>query len=230
MTGNDLWIIALLFGFILGLNPNTTSVFISLIAASIGKGHTKAWTASVALAYIETLLVFYTFFSAMVIWVLNGLSRYNMQNTGIVLGIILVGSGIYIITIAYLQGSRNYKKHLSPSLHKHTIKQVTVGSIISASILASIKSFMSTLLPLAGMSYILSYANKTLLWNMAVLPLAMLLPLAIISILALRKFRLSAIMKWKNDNAATFNTWSGVVCVLLGWFIWLLISKSVVIN
>lgn len=230
MTINDLWVILAILGFILGLNPNTTSVFIGLLASSFGKGHSRALVASVALAYIETLLVFYTIFAIATIWLVGQLASAPNKYFGLFLGVILVGCGLRAIFMSYHRFIKGHKKHLSPKLHSLTVKEVSVGSIVFASILTSIKNFSNTLLPLTGVAYILAFWSETKLWSVALTPLAMLAPLLLISLLAINNVKLSAIMKWKNDNSLTFQTWSGVVCVILGWLIWLFLSESLVIN
>lgn len=226
----DVGIILLVFGFILGLSPAVISVLTSLLASSFGNGNSKIRLAGVALVCIETLFMFYFCFALVCAAVLNSFDRNSFDYIGIFLGLALVGFGIYGIALAYLKGNSKIRRHLSPLLHKHTVKRVSFGSVIKASVITAIMNFRVTLLPIAGATYILAFISNPKIGYLAILPLAMLLPISIIAIMALKMIKLSALMKWKNDNADTFQAWTGVVTVVLGWLIWLLINESVTLN
>lgn len=227
---NEVALMLLICGFIVGLNPSVISVLISLLASLFGEGNSKSRVAIIAFAYLETTFVLYLGFALFATVAVNELNNSGFEYFGLFIGLALVACGIYEIIAAHLNSHNNHRRHLSAALHKHTVKHISAASVITAALLTAIRNFGSTLLPVIGASYILAFLYSPQLGFVAILPIAALLPMAILSVVAVNKIKISALMKWKNDNAVTFKTWAGAVLVILGWVIWLLINGSLVIT
>ena len=219
-------LVIIICGFILGLNPSFVTTIINLLMAAVGRKSARYTLAGAATLYIEVILVIYFAVAALAAWIFNIISYDVLDDWGLFLGVLLVCFGLLEITFAYVSSMEQKKRYLSPRAHKHTAKSSKISSVVLLSAITTIKTYRLGILPVIASSYIFVYIGNATLSYLALMPISLIFPSLIVALLSMNKIKLSAILKWKIDNAIAFQTWSGVTIVCLGWIIWLIVGES----
>jgi hypothetical protein len=228
MTIFDLWILLIACGLAIGLNPNLISVYTVLASATFGKGGKKSNATINTLIFVMSLLLFYLAFLIIVAAALSSLSITSLSYAGLIIALIMIFSGLYNIALAFeIDTDSLGRKFIPSSTYKRIIKKVGLINSAYFALTTAIKSPQSTLMPLTGVALILAITNSANNVHLIMFPLALMIPIIIVAFLSIFKLKISVIMKWKNDNTSTFLAWSGVLIIVMAWFILLLVNRSI---
>jgi uncharacterized membrane protein YqaE (UPF0057 family) len=234
MTYESLFIGLVTIGVISGLTPNLLSVFLSLIAGSLGRGSsTKRIVVNgtlFALGFIITATV------AGYAWlqVLENLSFKNTQLVTIVLALCVTGAGLLEIKDYFWYGrgiSHKPHKKLSRLAHTHSIKKYGALNAIFLGIIALASSVTTVgLLLLASSSVIFLSKPENPVWWIGFYALSVLCSVLCILFLVSRGTRVSAVLKWKEDSKPLMRLSSGLAAIALAWLLLLMINTTLVVE
>lgn len=215
-----------IIGFVLGMHPSYITTIANILMAGIGKKSAKYTIAGTVTLYLEAfgLILFAT--TIISAFLFDSLGNKALENWGLIIGLVMVCLGILELTSAYLSSTSQSKRYISPHVHKHAVKSQKIQSVIMVSAITAIKNYRVGLMPAVAAGYILVFIGRASIVYLAILPMAIILPSIMLWLLVANKTRLSAIIRWKNHNSVSFQTWSGVLLVLEGWVIWLLVGEA----
>ncbi len=228
MSSINMLVLLFAVGLLLSLNPFNLSVFSALLAGTLGKGHAKAKVHNVASTYLTVYWLATALLGVVLVLVLGHLPDKALQISA------LVVSGLVI-----LWGTISLKNYFWPRLHfkvpsvwhdflhKHTVKKHSTSSALVLSLSAYLISLGSIGLQLLALATIVALLTPQVPQWMLLPASCLVLPLIFIYQQILKGFRISALLKWKNDNGAMMRLSLSLVQIVLGWLILLILNGSI---
>lgn len=231
MTNANLVVITLIAGLLLSLNPVSISIFVALLAGSIGKGHGKMRTSSTAVMYLLSLFALYALSGALLVIGFNLLELHSIQSLSTAIAIASIVWGLMNIKDFYWYGARHdAPKTVIRTLHSRTVKKNDPASAILLALTAAYATLPSVGIPLLAYSAIIALVRPGLLNWPVLFALMLMVPLVVIGALASTGLKLSAVIKWKEDSKAIFRLSMGLTMIVLGWLLFLLINGTLEVN
>lgn len=227
MTNQGIILLLAISGFVISLHPLLLSVFIALIAGAFGKQHKKPYVFTISLSYMFALAIVICLFGFGTSLVFNSLSFEQRTYTALVIAVISVLWGIYSIKEYFWYSlHRTPRQHISKLLHNKTMKQNSIANATILGFATAYAALFTIAIPVITLTAICSLLRPlTTGWTIYFV-IGLLTPLLCIIIAALSGFRLSALIKWKEDNKAILRLSTGLLAIILGWIIFLLLSGS----
>lgn len=227
MDTTSLITITIVSGILLSLNPVSISIFTALLAGSLGKGRAKTQLHTIAVTYLLSLFVLYGIGGALIASWLSSVSQYTLLNIGLFIGLINIAWGLVYIKNFFWYGNKSdTPKHLTKILHVRTVKKNNPANSAQLALTATYATIPSVGIPMMAYATIMTIARPNESAWMLLLALILVLPLLAIFILTLRKLKLSAVLKWKQDSKAIFWLCIGLTCVVFSWLLFLLINGT----
>jgi hypothetical protein len=216
-----------------GVTPTLLSVFTSLSASTLGKGHnnTKIWYNSLAFfsGFIGTITIIGTAF-----WILLDSLEYRTA-LYVCLGFATIAIVAAVVEIKdyfwYGRGiSHKPHKKLHATLHARTSKKYGVVSSFLLGIVAVAATASNIGIVTITLACLLFTANRQpngawfLLIGIGLVAGSFFTLISIIS-----KTKISAILKWKEDSKATMRLGSGLALIAASWLILLLLNHTLTV-
>jgi hypothetical protein len=220
-------ILLVIISLLIALNPVTIAIFTSLLAGGYGKKASKTHIHATALAYIIVFSSIFILSGAAWLHLLSAVSLSALERLAFLNAILCIIWGTISLKDFFWYTSRtSAPKFIAHSVHKRTIKN---HEPISAGVLALTSAYAVT--PSIGIPFIglLTFCALLGIFTISapiVITLMLILPLLVIFILSLRKMRLSAVMKWRQDSKMTFRLTIGLTTVFIGWLILLVLNGT----
>jgi hypothetical protein len=217
-----------------GVTPTLISIFTSLLASTLGRGHnnTKLWTNSLPFftGFIGTITVIGTSF-----WVL--LTRIDATAAlYLCLGVAALAVAAAIIEIKdyfwYGRGiSHKPHKRLHSALHKHTSKKFGVVSAFSLGVIAvaaTASNIGLVAITTASLLYVTNLAPNVgwfVLFSMCLLVGTFATLITVVG-----GTKISAVLQWKEEGKAVMRLGSGLALAASAWLILLIISHTLTVG
>jgi hypothetical protein len=227
---NSLGIIVLLLavGLLLSMNPFSISVFSSLLAGALGKGHPKAKMHMIALTYLLTYWFLTAVLGVILVIILASLPVSSLQSLALIVsGLTILWGMLALKNYFWNKPSSRIPMNLYGLLHTHTVKKSSPRSAMVLGIAACLISFGSIGLQLAALAIIISLLSPATPQWMLLPALCLILPLKLIYWQVLRGFKISAVLRWKNETRVIMRLGLALVHIALGWLILLILNGSI---
>lgn len=212
---------------LLALNPVTIAIFTALLAGGYGKNHAKTHIHATSLAYLIVFSGIFIVSGAIWLHFLDSISLFTLERLAFIVAITCIIWGTISLKDFFWYTNRTRTpKFIANSVHKRTVKK---HEPISAGVLALTTAYAVTPsmgLPVAGLLTLCALLGVFTPSAAAVITLVLIAPLVVIFVLSLRKMRLSAIMKWRQDSRMTFRLTIGLTTIFIGWLVLLVLNGT----
>lgn len=228
MNSVGMLVLLLAVGLLLSLNPFSISVFSALIAGALGKGHSKAKMHTIASTYLLMYWLLTAVLGVALVLIFGLLPAKSLQILALAVSSLVIIWGMLTLR-HYFWGKRHSKVPLSwhGVLHTHTIKKSSPHSAMVAGLLACLISFGSIGLQLLALTVIVTLLTPAVPQWMLLPALTLILPLMLLYRQILRGYKISTILKWKNESRAMMNLSLSLAHIALGWIILLILNGSI---
>lgn len=227
MDAASLFTITMVSALLLALNPVSISIFVALLAGSLGKGHSKSQQHIVALTYLLSIFTLYGLGGVLVLNWLYILDMRTVMHISLIVGVLSITWGIVATKDFYWYTRRGESpKHLTSALHKLTVKNNDPVNAAKLAITAAYATLPSVGIPLIAYITIISILKPGEPAWVLLFAAIVMLPLFVIFALSLRGLKLSAVIKWKQDSKAIFRLCMGLVSIVFGWLLFLLVNGT----
>lgn len=228
MTDQTIILVMIISGILLSLHPLLLSVFIALIAGAFGKNKQRSSVYTIAGSYILALSVVVGLLGLGLSMLANSLSSSTLYRVGLATGIVAVLWGLFSAKDYFWYGSHpRTPGHITELLHRRTTDQISAGSALVLSFAAAYAALFTIAIPVAALSIISSLVRPLQPSWILIFVIGLSVPLVSVLIAAGRGLKLSAILRWKEDNKAILRLSIGLLNIILGWIIFLLLSGSI---
>jgi len=228
MSDYSLAVLFILVGLVLALNPLSISVFSALMAGAIGRGHPRRVLRNLSLMFILTFSLFLALFCIFLARIFNAVSVDIIASVGIAVALAAIVVGLVNIKDYFWYGP---KIKMPKSLHQVVMNNyLGKNNTVTAAYLGVIAGFSIVVtagVELLCLAIILALLRPNTFLLMIVPAICLTLPLLIIFVGVYRGIKLSAILKWKEDNKPLMRLSAGFVAVLLGWILLLILNGSI---
>lgn len=227
MSNCNLFLIFIVAGILLSLNPFNIALFSALLAGSFGKGHNTNTIHGTAVAFLLTYAACIALLGMALLEALSSISISLLDHLGLVVAVMMVIWGLVILKdFFWYRSGKAVPRKLHGLLHIYTVKQNDPLGATILGFLAALISLLSTGLAVIGFAVITALLRPFSPAWMLLLAGILLIPLVLIFIHGLRGLKISAIIKWKEDNKAIMRLSIGLTHIVLGWIILLLLNGT----
>jgi hypothetical protein len=228
MNSVGMLVLLLAVGLLLSLNSFSISVFSSLIAGALGKGHSKAKMHTIASTYLLAYWVLTAVLGVALVLIFSSLSAKSLQ----ILALMVASAAILwgMLTLRHYFWSKKHSRvplSWHGLLHTHTIKKSSPHSAMVAGLLACLISFGSIGLQLLALTVIVALLTPAVPQWMLLPALTLILPLVLLYRRVLSGYKVSTILKWKNESRAMMSLSLSLAHIALGWIILLILNGSI---
>ena len=217
----------LVVGLLLAINPFNLSVFSVFLAGLIGKGHVKPKIYKTVFTYLITYWLVIASLSMLLVFALKQLPNETMQLLALVASGIIILGGMISLRKYFWHHKQQVPKLWHSALHRLTVKNHTMLSSIKLGLLASFVSLGSIGLQLLALVIIVVLLTPDTPQWMLLPSFCLILPLLLIYWQTLKGFRVSALLRWKNDSYAMLYLNLSLEQVALGWLILAILNGSI---
>jgi len=225
MSNFSLLELIIVAGLLTALNPFNIGLFSALIAGTFGKGHPRATVHAVVASFLFTYSVFLALLSVGLIEILDILPIKTVAVIGLMIALMAVLWGLVLVKEFFWYGIHDNIPHrIYGVLHKYTVKRNNPAGGAILGIITAGTSLLNVSIQILSLSVIIALSKPNVEWWGLLVPLVFVMPLIIIFIFSLRRFKISAILKWKEDSKAIMRLSGGLTLIILGWVILLLLN------
>jgi hypothetical protein len=227
MSSFNLFALFVVAGLLLSLNPFNIALFSALIAGAFGKNHTKTMIHSVVISFLLAFGAFIVLLGIALSEIFSSASIDLLNWLGLVIAVVAILWGLRFIKDFFWYGSRGgAPRFIHGTLHSYTVKKNDPLSSVILGFMTATSSLISVGISIISFALILALVKPYSPSWMLLLAVVFLVPLIIIFIAILRGIKISAILKWKEDNKAMMRLSIGLTHIVLGWIILLLLNGT----
>ncbi|HUD03256.1 MAG TPA: hypothetical protein VMR51_00460 [Patescibacteria group bacterium] len=225
MSSFSLFALFVVAGLLLSLNPFNIALFAALIAGAFGKNHTKTMIHGVAISFLLAYGAFMALFGVALLEILSSASINLLNWAGLIVATIAILWGLRFIKDFFWYGNRGgVPRFIHGTLHSYTVKKNDPFSAAILGFIAATSSLIGISIQIISFALILALVKPYSPAWMLLLAVVFLVPLVTIFVFSLRGIKVSAILKWKEDNKAMMRLTIGLTHIVLGWIILLLLN------
>ncbi|MEI6237322.1 MAG: hypothetical protein WCP03_01840 [Candidatus Saccharibacteria bacterium] len=215
-------------GIVISLNPLSISVFLSLMAGALGKGHSHKRFLLVTFLFLSTFAAILAILGFTIIRVFNLMSTDLLASVSIAIAVATILFGLISIK-DYFWYDRRIKipAEIQDLLHSKTMKQNNPYSSINLGAVTAFASLANTGILLLTLSTILALSGQGGDFLMILPALCFVVPLVVILTLVSNGTKISALIKWKEDSKPTMRLETGLMHIILAWILLLMLNGSI---
>ncbi len=234
MSNLDILLFICTVAAVSGITPTVLSIFSSLLASTLGRGHrtTKLWVNSVAFftGFISTIVVIGTSF-----WLLlTALDTTTALYLCLGVAALAVAAAIIEVKDYFWYGrgiSHKPHKRLHSVLHKHTSKKFGTLSAFVLGIIAvaaTASNIGLVTITAASLLYVTSLAPNAA-W-FVLFGMCLLIGAFFTLVTVAGDTKISAVLQWKEEGKAVMRLGSGLALVAAAWLMLLIISHTLTVG
>lgn len=212
------------------INPCAIGVLILLITTLLATRKNRNRMLTIGLIYIAAVYVTYFMAGLGLILFLSRIPLYISEYISIIVGTLIIGAGLIEIKDYFWYG-QGFSLVISPKRTKQIHEYVTRISVTGAIVLGVFAAGVE--LPCTGGPYLAitlllsQNFNLSALLLLVVYNIIFVMPLVLILLMAHAGMKRQRVKAWKQKNKKYMRLMTGIIMILLGWFLMLIANGTI---